>query len=133
MRVGLGYLHLNQALSTLSGGELQRVKLASYLDNKGKIFILDEPTDGLHVKDIHQIIQLFDSMVDLGNSVFLIEHNLDVLKAADYVIELGPGGGQMGGELLYSGTPKEMLFCKQSVTAEYLKKELPAGSIANNR
>ena len=133
MRVGLGYLHLNQALSTLSGGELQRVKLASYLDNKGKIFILDEPTDGLHVKDIHQIIQLFDSMVDLGNSVFLIEHNLDVLKAADYVIELGSGGGQMGGELLYSGTPKEMLFCKQSVTAEYLKKELTAGSIANNR
>ena len=122
MKVGLGYLHLNQALSTLSGGELQRVKLASYLDNKSKIFILDEPTDGLHVKDIHQIIHLFDSMVDQGNSIFLIEHNLDVLKAADYVIELGPGGGQMGGELLFYGTPAEMLSCEQSVTAEYLKK-----------
>ena len=125
MKVGLGYLHLNQALSTLSGGELQRVKLASYLDNKSKIFILDEPTDGLHVKDIHQIIHLFDSMVDQGNSIFLIEHNLDVLKAADYVIELGPGGGQMGGKLLFYGTPAEMLSCEQSVTAEYLKKELP--------
>ena len=126
MQVGLGYLHLNQALSTLSGGELQRGKLASYLDSNGKIFILDEPTDGLHVKDIRQIIGLFDSMVEQGNSVFLIEHNLDVLKAADYVIELGPGGGQMGGELLYSGTPREMLSCSRSVTAEYLEKELPA-------
>lgn len=124
MKVGLGYLHLNQALSTLSGGELQRVKLASYIENSGKIFILDEPTDGLHPKDIRRIIRLFDSLVDAGNSVFLIEHNLDVLKAADYVIELGPGGGQMGGELLYAGTPEGMLSCRQSVTAEYLKQEL---------
>ena len=92
MQVGLGYLHLNQSLSTLSGGELQRVKLASYLDSKGKVFILDEPTDGLYVKDIHHILRLFDTMVDQGNTIYLIEHNLDVLKAADYVIELGPGG-----------------------------------------
>lgn len=125
MQVGLGYLHLNQALSTLSGGELQRMKLASYLGSRGKIFILDEPTDGLHVKDIHHIIALFDTMVEQGNSVFLIEHNLDVLKAADYVIELGPGGGQMGGRLLFCGTPAEMLVCKHSITAPFLAAELP--------
>ena len=120
MLVGLGYLHLNQALSTLSGGELQRVKLASYLGTQSKVFVLDEPTDGLHVKDIRHIISLFDSMVDQGNSVFLIEHNLDVLKAADYVIEIGPGGGLMGGEILFSGTPKELLSCERSVTKDYL-------------
>ena len=118
--VDLGYLHLNQALSTLSGGELQRVKLASYLGTQSKVFVLDEPTDGLHVKDIRHIISLFDSMVDQGNSVFLIEHNLDVLKAADYVIEIGPGGGLMGGEILFSGTPKELLSCERSVTKDYL-------------
>lgn len=120
MLVGLGYLHLNQALSTLSGGELQRVKLASYLGTQSKVFVLDEPTDGLHVKDIRHIISLFDSMVDQGNSVFLIEHNLDVLKAADYVIEIGPGGGLMGGDILFSGTPKELLSCERSVTKDYL-------------
>lgn len=124
MKVGLGYLHLNQALSTLSGGELQRMKLASFLESNGKIFVLDEPTDGLHVKDIQHIIELFDSIVEQGNSVFLVEHNLDVLKAADYVIELGPGGGQMGGELLFGGTPAEMLKCDMSVTASFLKAEL---------
>lgn len=124
VEVGLGYLHLNQALSTLSGGELQRVKLASYLGSNGKIFVLDEPTDGLHVKDIRHIIQLFDSMVEQGNSIFLVEHNLDVLKAADYVIELGPAGGQMGGELLFTGSPQEMLNCNLSVTAPYLRSEL---------
>lgn len=120
--VGLGYLHLNQALSTLSGGELQRVKLASYLDKRGKVFVLDEPTDGLHIKDIRHLIELLDSMTEQGNSIFLIEHNLDVLKASDYVIELGPGGGQTGGKLLFSGTPRELLSCPQSVTAPYLKE-----------
>lgn len=124
IRVGLGYLHLNQALSTLSGGELQRVKLASYLDSKGRIFILDEPTDGLHVNDIQHIIALFDTMVEQGNTVFLVEHNLDVLKAADYVIELGPAGGQLGGKLLFAGTLAEMLGCKESVTAPYLAAEV---------
>ena len=125
MQVGLGYLHLNQSLSTLSGGELQRVKLASYLDSKGKVFILDEPTDGLHVKDIHHILRLFDTMVDQGNTIYLIEHNLDVLKAADYVIELGPGGGLMGGEKLFAGTPSALLESTNSVTAPYLARELP--------
>lgn len=123
-QVGLGYLHLNQSLSTLSGGELQRMKLASHLGNRGKIFVLDEPTDGLHIKDIRHIIGLFDAMVEQGNSVFLIEHNLDVLKAADYVIELGPGGGRMGGELLFEGTPAEMLQCDRSVTAPFLAGEV---------
>lgn len=125
LKVGLGYLHLNQALSTLSGGELQRMKLASYLGCEGEVFVVDEPTDGLHVKDIHQMIALFESMVERGNSIFLVEHQLEVLKAADYVIELGPGGGQMGGQVLFAGTPAEMLSCPSSVTASFLAAELP--------
>lgn len=125
LEVGLGYLHLNQALSTLSGGELQRMKLASYLGCEGEVFVVDEPTDGLHIKDIHQMIALFESMVERGNSIFLVEHQLEVLKAADYVIELGPGGGQMGGQVLFAGTPAEMLSCPSSVTASFLAAELP--------
>ncbi len=122
--VGLFYLHLNQALSTLSGGELQRMKLASYLGKKGQILILDEPTNGLHLQDVQNIIALFDSIVDEGNSVFLIEHNLEVLKAADYVVEIGPGGGNDGGNIIFTGTPKEMLKSSYSVTAPYLKKSI---------
>ncbi|MGI6219986.1 MAG: excinuclease ABC subunit UvrA [Bacteroidaceae bacterium] len=139
MQVGLPYLHLNQALSTLSGGELQRMKLASYLpsaypagnggndteEKKKRIFVLDEPTDGLHAKDIQNLISLLDNMVSQGDSIFLIEHNLEVLKASDYVIELGPKGGTQGGRLLFSGTPAEMLEAPQSVTAPYLRAELP--------
>ena len=119
-KVGLGYLHLNQSLSTLSGGELQRIKLASYLRDAGKIFIMDEPSDGLHLNDIKRILDLFDTMVDAGNTIFLIEHNLEMLKACDYLIELGPGGGAMGGKVLFTGTPKEMLDCKESITAPYM-------------
>ncbi len=119
--VGLKYLHLNQALSTLSGGELQRLKLASHLNEKGQIFILDEPTNGLHLQDIRHMIALFDRLVGQGNSMFVIEHNLDVLKAADYVIELGQGGGRSGGELLFAGTPAEMTRCGRSVTRNYLR------------
>ena len=118
--VGLQYLHLNQALSTLSGGELQRLKLASYLGEEGKIFIIDEPTDGLHTKDIRHIIRLFDSLVDRGNTVWLIEHNLDVIRSADYLIELGPGAGESGGRLLYAGTPSGVRTCAESVTKDYL-------------
>ena len=120
LQVGLSYLHLNQSLSTLSGGELQRIKLASYLRNKGKIFILDEPSDGLHLNDIDRILRLFDEMVEKGNTIFLIEHNLEMVKSADYAIELGPGGGNMGGEILFSGTPKAMTECENSVTGKYL-------------
>lgn len=124
LQVGLGYLHLNQALSTLSGGELQRLKLASYMGSRHNIYVLDEPTDGLHMKDINQIIALFDSMVQEGNSIFLVEHNLEVLKAADYVIELGPEGGRMGGELLYCGAPAGLLHSTASVTRPYLLADL---------
>ena len=123
-KVGLGYLHLNQSLSTLSGGELQRIKLASYLRDEGKIFIMDEPSDGLHLNDIRRILDLFETMVNAGNTIFLIEHNLEMLKACDYLIELGPGGGAMGGKVIFSGTPKEMLHCSESVTRPYLTSEL---------
>ena len=139
-KVGLGYLHLNQSLSTLSGGELQRIKLAAYLveslnccrDNptikqlnnstikQPKIFIMDEPSDGLHLNDIKRILDLFGKMVEVGNTIFLIEHNLEMLKQCDYLIELGPGGGNMGGKLVFSGTPAEMTRCKHSITGPYL-------------
>ena len=122
-KVGLGYLHLNQSLSTLSGGELQRIKLASYLRDKGKIFIMDEPSDGLHAGDIRRILDLFNDMVEAGNSIFLIEHNIDMLKACDYIIELGPGGGAMGGNVIFSGTPKAMAESMESVTAPYLREK----------
>lgn len=121
--VGLSYLHLNQAMSTLSGGELQRMKLAVCLNSSGKIFVLDEPSDGLHMKDIDRMLQLFQKLVDDGNTLFLIEHNLDLIRAADYVIELGPEGGEVGGRLLFAGTPEEMMGCGQSVTAPYLREE----------
>ena len=120
MDVGLLYLHLNQALSTLSGGELQRMKMASYLGEEGRVFIIDEPTDGLHIKDIRHILGLFDRMVDRGNTVFLIEHNLDVIRSADYIIELGPGAGENGGTIIFSGTPIDMLKNPHSITAKYL-------------
>ena len=119
-KVGLGYLHLNQSLSTLSGGELQRIKLASSLREAGKIFIMDEPSDGLHAGDIERITDLFNSMVEAGNSIFLIEHNIEMLKACDYLIELGPGGGAMGGKIIFAGTPKAMSECPASVTGPYM-------------
>ena len=119
-QVGLGYLHLNQSLSTLSGGELQRIKLASRLNDKGKILILDEPTDGLHLNDIQKLMQLFVRLTESGNSLFLIEHNTHVLRQCDYLVELGPGGGEAGGELLFTGTPQEMRQCAASVTRAYL-------------
>ena len=119
-KVGLGYLHLNQAMTTLSGGELQRIKLASYLHRKGEIFIIDEPTVGLHLDDVRKLLELFNEMTDAGNTLILIEHSMDVIKQADYLIELGPGGGEAGGELLFCGTPKEMLSCEKSVTRPYL-------------
>ena len=120
-QVGLQYLHLNQALSTLSGGELQRLKLASFLGTEGKIFIIDEPTDGLHTKDVRHILGLFDSLVERGNTVWLIEHNTDVIRRADYVIELGPGAGEEGGRILFCGPPSGLLSCPESVTGKYLQ------------
>lgn len=122
IQVGLGYLHLNQSMTTLSGGELQRVKLASKLDERGQIFVLDEPTDGLHLDDIRRMMELFNRMTDQGNTLFIIEHSLDVMKDADYIIELGPGGGMAGGSLLYAGSPDGILEAPESVTGEYLKE-----------
>ena len=120
-KVGLGYLHLNQSLSTLSGGELQRIKLASYLRDEGKIFIMDEPSDGLHAGDIRRILNLFDTMVETGNTIFLIEHNIEMLKSCDWLIELGPGGGATGGEIIFTGTPKSMSENTVSITGPYLR------------
>ena len=120
-KVGLGYLHLDQSMTTLSGGELQRIKLADQLHRKGEIFILDEPTDGLHLDDIHKLLNLFNDMTDAGNTLILIEHSMDVMKQADYLIEVGPEGGEAGGRLLFAGKPTEILNSKESVTARYLK------------
>ncbi len=100
------------------------MKLAGRLEERGQIFILDEPTDGLHLDDIHRLMKLFNEMAERGNTLFIIEHSLDVMKDADYIIELGPGGGNAGGELLYAGTPEGMLDAKDSVTGEYLKQSL---------
>ena len=94
--------------------------MASYLGEKGKIFIIDEPTDGLHLKDVQNIISLFEKMVNEGNTVYVIEHNTDVIKSADFVIELGPGAGENGGRILFTGTPKGLKNCNDSVTAAYL-------------
>lgn len=124
-RVGLGYLHLNQSMTTLSGGELQRVKLASQLNRKGTVFVLDEPTEGLHPKDVKKLMELFNHLVDAGNSLFLVEHSLDVMKDSDYIIELGPGGGMSGGNILFCGTPREMLDSRVSTTKQYLALSLP--------
>lgn len=124
-RTGLGYLHLNQSMTTLSGGELQRVKLASHLNERGSIFILDEPTDGLHLDDIKTLMKLFNKLTDAGNTLFLVEHSVDVMKEADYIVELGPGGGNSGGEVIFAGLPRDMLSCEKSVTRPYLAESLP--------
>ena len=124
LEVGLSYLSLGQPLSTLSGGERQRVKLAKYLDKKGNIYVLDEPTTGLHASDVKRIMELLDSLVERGNTVIVIEHNLDVMKQADYLIDVGPDGGTAGGEIVFTGTPRQMVESSRTITAEYLKNSL---------
>ena len=121
-KVGLSYLSLGQPLSTLSGGERQRIKLAKYLNKKGNIYVLDEPTTGLHASDVKKIMKLLDNVVESGNTVIVIEHNLDVMKQADYLIDIGPDGGSAGGEVVFTGTPKEMIYNSDTITAEYLRK-----------
>lgn len=126
--VGLGYVHLGQSSTTLSGGEAQRIKLASELQKvqTGKTFyILDEPTTGLHFDDVRQLMEVLNALVDKGNTVLIIEHNLDVIKCADYIIDMGPNGGDGGGEVLISGTPEEVAACEKSYTGQFLKKILP--------
>lgn len=122
VEVGLPYLSLGQPLSTLSGGERQRIKLAKHLDKKGNIYVLDEPTTGLHASDVKNIMKLLESLVERGNTVIVIEHNTDVMKQADYIIDVGPDGGTLGGEIVFTGTPKEMMEKSETITARYLRK-----------
>ena len=127
--VGLGYVKLGQSSTTLSGGEAQRVKLATELSKHGTgntLYVLDEPTTGLHADDVRRLLGILDRLVDAGNSIVVIEHNLDVIKTADTVIDLGPEGGDGGGRLVFSGTPEECAACEESFTGQYLKKMLQA-------
>ena len=125
--VGLGYIKLGQPSTTLSGGEAQRVKLATELSKKatGKtLYILDEPTTGLHIADVHKLIDILQRLVDTGNSIIVIEHNLDLIKTADYIIDLGPEGGEKGGQIIAVGTPEQITRNDQSYTGKFLKKYL---------
>lgn len=123
--VGLGYIKIGQPATTLSGGEAQRVKLATELSKRGTgrtIYILDEPTTGLHSYDVHKLTEVLQKLVDSGNTVVVIEHNLDIIKTADYIIDLGPEGGERGGQIMVCGTPEEVAKCEESYTGQYLKK-----------
>jgi len=126
--VGLGYVQIGQSSSTLSGGEAQRIKLATFLvkgTTKDKaLFVFDEPTTGLHFHDIKKLLASFEALIEKGHSIIVIEHNLDLIKCADYIIDLGPEGGENGGQLLAFGTPEEIVKNKKSITATYLKDKL---------
>jgi excinuclease ABC subunit A len=125
--VGLGYITLGQQSTTLSGGEAQRIKLASELskrDTGNTIYILDEPTTGLHFEDIRVLIEVLQKLVDKGNTILIIEHNMDVIKVVDYIIDIGKEGGKEGGTIIASGTPEQLIKNKDSYTGKYLKKEL---------
>ena len=125
--IGLGYIKLGQSSTTLSGGESQRVKLATELSKRetGKtLYILDEPTTGLHFEDIRVLLNVLNRLVDRGNTVIVIEHNLDVVKCADWIIDMGPDGGRRGGKLIFEGTPEQLVASKKGYTAKYLKKIL---------
>lgn len=125
--VGLGYIKLGQPSTTLSGGEAQRIKLATELSKKatGKtLYILDEPTTGLHIADVHKLVDILQRLVDTGNSIIVIEHNLDLIKTADYIIDLGPEGGDKGGQIISVGTPEQVARNEYSYTGKFLKKYL---------
>jgi excinuclease ABC subunit A len=127
--VGLGYITLGQSSTTLSGGEAQRVKLASELSKKdtgNTFYILDEPTTGLHFEDIRVLLEVLNRLVDRGNTVLVIEHNLDIIKVADHIIDLGPEGGEQGGNIVYTGNTSGLMKCSDSHTGLFLKKELEA-------
>jgi excinuclease ABC subunit A len=132
--IGLGYVQLGQSSSTLSGGEAQRIKLASFLSKGGAqektLFIFDEPTTGLHFHDIDKLLKAFNSLISNGHSIVVIEHNVEVIKCADWVIDLGPEGGEDGGQLLFSGTPEGLVLCDESYTANYLSAKLNSGAVA---
>jgi excinuclease UvrABC ATPase subunit len=118
--VGLDYLTLGQPLSTLSGGECQRVKLASELHKSGSIYVLDEPTTGLHMSDIARLLAILNRLVDSGNTVIAIEHNLDVIRQADWIIDVGPEAGQAGGRIVFAGAPKDLHTAKESITRQFI-------------
>ena len=125
--VGLGYVKLGQAATTLSGGEAQRVKLATELSRRSTgstVYFLDEPTTGLHMADVHKLIEVLQMLVDAGNTVIVIEHNLDVIKVADHIIDLGPDGGDAGGQIVATGTPEDIAACPESATGQFLKRLL---------
>jgi excinuclease ABC subunit A len=125
--VGLGYIKLGQNSSSLSGGENQRVKLAYFIGQEKQepsLFIFDEPTTGLHFHDIQRLLKAFDALIARGHTILIIEHNMEVIKCADHVIDLGPDGGDKGGNLVVAGTPEEVAACKQSLTGKYLKEKL---------
>jgi excinuclease ABC A subunit len=122
--VGLGYLKVGQSLSTLSGGESQRLKIASELQKQSNIYIMDEPTTGLHMSDIDNFYRIVKTLVEKNNTVIIIEHNLDIIKHADWVIDMGPEGGKKGGEVLFEGTPEDLVRCERSFTGRYLKRVL---------
>jgi excinuclease ABC subunit A len=127
VEVGLGYIHLGQSATTFSGGEAQRIKLAGELakkDTGNTFYILDEPTTGLHFEDIRVLMEVINKLVDKGNTILIIEHNMDVIKLADYIIDIGPEGGKGGGKVVAKGTPEEIVESKKSYTASFLKKEL---------
>ena len=123
----MGYITLGQQATTLSGGEAQRVKLSEELskrDTGNTLYILDEPTTGLHFDDIRQLLHVLNKLVEKGNTIIIIEHNMDVIKMADYIIDIGPEGGNRGGNVICSGTPEKIVKNKSSYTAEFLKEEL---------
>ena len=123
--VGLGYIKLGQPSTTLSGGEAQRVKLATELSKRATgrtLYVLDEPTTGLHIADVHRLIEVLDALTNAGNTVVVIEHNLDVVKCADYIVDLGPEGGDRGGTIVCQGTPEEVAAHPTSYTGEYLRR-----------
>jgi excinuclease ABC subunit A len=123
--VGLGYIRIGQPAPTLSGGEAQRVKLARELSKRATgrtVYVLDEPSVGLHAADVHKLIEVLQRLVEAGNSVIIIEHNLDIIKVADHLIDLGPEGGDRGGEIIAAGTPEEVAQVTESYTGQFLKE-----------
>ncbi|WP_165025080.1 ATP-binding cassette domain-containing protein [Dysgonomonas sp. ZJ279] len=120
--MGLGYLTIGQSLNTLSGGERQRLKLANELGKKGQIYVLDEPTTGLHGSDISKLLKLLDELTNEGNTVIIVEHNLDVISQADWIIDMGLGAGRNGGKIIFEGYPDDLIESMISLTGRYLKR-----------